>query len=188
MLYRPFVPGVTVSGLTVRVFTDVLKSFVVLREAILETLGVSEVDDAVWYPQEIVLRTYQKVDHLLGGRGLERCGREISSLAELPPTITGAHEVLSQLDVVFHLHHCRDGAPMFDLTTGAMREGIGHYRYERVGEREVLMTCDNAYPCRFDLGLCHGFAGLFEPTVASAHEAGSCRARGDRGCTYRIRW
>lgn len=188
MTYVPFVPGITVAGQTVRVFTDALQSFPVLREAILEVLRVQVVEDDVWFPQELVLRTYQKVDHLLGGRGLERFGKTVPPLVVLPPTITGAHDVLSQLDVVFHLHHCRDGARMFDPATGAMLEGIGHYGYERVGEREVRMVCDNPYPCRFDLGLCHGFAALFEPSAAAQHEPGSCRAHGDPACAHRIRW
>lgn len=187
-MYRPFVPGITVAGVTVGVFTETLRSFAVLREAILEVLGGTDVRDDVWYPQERVLRAYQKVDHLLGGRGLERFGRAIPGLASVPPTVTSAHDVLSQLDFVFHFHHARDGVQMVDPATGVMLEGIGHYRYERLGEREVRMTCDNAYPCRFDLGLCHGFAARFEPTAASAHEPGDCRARGDAACAYRVRW
>jgi hypothetical protein len=188
MLYRPFVPGITVAGYTVRVFTDTLRSFPVLREAMLATLGATEVDDEAWYSQEDLLRAYQKVDHLLGGRGLERFGRLVPALAVIPPTITGAHAILSSLDVVFHLHHRRDGAPMFDSATGVMQEGIGHYRYERIDEREARLVCDNPYPCRFDLGLCNGFAALFEPTAAATHEPGSCRTRGDAGCGLRVRW
>lgn len=188
MPYRPFVPGITVAGNTVRVFTDTLRSFPVLREAILEVLGEREVDEEFWYPQEDLLRAYQKVDHLLGGRGLERFGRLVPGLALVPPTITGAHEILGGLDVVFHLHHRRDGATMFDPATGTMLEGIGHYAYERIGEREARLYCDNPYPCRFDLGLGLGFAALFEPDATAVHEPGSCRGRGDDGCGYRVRW
>ncbi len=54
--------------------------------------------------------------------------------------------MLSKLDTIYHLNHSRDGVVMFDLATGEMTEGIGHYTYERVGEREVLMLCDNPTP------------------------------------------
>lgn len=188
MSYRPFVPGITVSGVTVRVFVETLRSFPVLREAILEVLGDTDVREDVWYSQESVLRAYMKADHLLGGRGLERFGRTIPGLASLPPTITSAHEALGSLDAVFHFYHARDGVQMVDPATGAFAEGIGHYHYERVGPREGRMVCDNAYPCRLDLGLCHGFAARFEPTTVSVHEPGECRDRGDAACAYQVRW
>lgn len=186
--YAPMVPGVTVHGATVNVFVEALAGFAVLRDAILEVLGVAEIDPERWYPQELVLRGYQKVDYLLGGRGLERFGRLIPPLVMFPPGIHDAHTLLSKVDATFHLNHCRDGVSMLDLATGAMTEGIGHYRYERVGEREALIHCDNPYPCRFDMGLVHGFVGRFEANVEVNHEPGECRTRGGAQCSYRARW
>lgn len=188
MDYIPFVPGITVAGKTLAVFIDTLASFPVLREALLEVLGVPRIDDDEWFPQDLVLRAYQKVDYLLGGRGLERFGTAVPALAEVPPHIDGAHAVLAALDVVFHVHHRRDGATMIDLGTGVMTEGIGHYHYERTGEREAIMVCDNPYPCRFDIGLCRGFAGRFAPTATAEHIPGSCRLDGDTSCAYKICW
>lgn len=186
--YTPFVPGINATGKTLDMLIEAVGSFSVLRETMLEVLGVPEVDVEMWFPQERVLRTYQKVESLLGGRGLERCGRLIAAKVALPPGISDAHTVLEKLDTTFHLNHRRDGVVMFDLATGEMLEGIGHYHYQRVGEREVVMTCDNPYPCRFDLGLVHGFAARFTPTVSVAHEPGACRIRGDTQCVYRATW
>ena len=186
--YEPMVPGITVYGLTTYVFVDAIKSFAVLQQAMLEALGVTEVDAESWYPQERLLRAYQKVDLMLGGRGLERFGRKVPPFVAFPPGIDDVHVVLSQFDVIYHLNHRRDGVVMVDLATGEMLEGIGHYGYERVGEREVLIRCDNPYPCRFDMGLAHGFAARFAPDVAVTHEPGECRAKGGSHCLYRARW
>jgi len=186
--YQPMVPGITVYGQTIGVFFDVLKSFAVLQQAMLEVLEVREVDPEHWYPQELVLRAYQKVDFLLGGRGLERFGRQVPPLVVFPPGIADAHAVLEKLDVTFHLNHRRDGVAMFDLATGEMTEGIGHYRYERVGEREGLMCSDNPYPCRFDMGLIHGFVARFATDVVVTHEPGECRSKNGSHCLYRARW
>ena len=188
MIYRPFIPGITVAGYTIRVFLEALRSFPVLRESFLEVLGVVEIHDHMWLAQEQLLLGYQKVDYLLGGRGLERFGAQVPSLVALPPELGDPHAVLAQLDAVFHQHHSRDGVPMLDPAIGEQLEGIGHYRYERSGEREAVIVADNAYPCRFDLGLCRGFAARFEPGCTSTHEPGSCRVEGDPSCTYRIRW
>jgi hypothetical protein len=188
MQYRPIVPGITVAGQTIRVYYDALRSFSVLREVMLEVLGVTELDDSRWYPQESVLLAYQKVEYLLGGRGLERFGKLVVEHVVFPPGIRDVHSLLALVDATYHLNHRRDDAPMLDLATGAQLEGIGHYNYHRVGEREARMVCDNPYPCRFDLGLCHGFAARFEPTVAVVHEPEQCRTRGDEACGYRITW
>ncbi|WAS94642.1 hypothetical protein [Nannocystis punicea] len=186
--YVPMAPNITVCGQTTSVFIDVLKSFTVLQKAMLDALGVEKLDPQAWYPQERILRAYQKVDFVLGGRGLERFGRQVPALVAFPPGIDDAHTVLAMLDATYHLNHARDGVVMFDLATGEMTEGIGHYSYERVGEREALMSCDNAYPCRFDMGLIAGFAERFVTGVQIDHEPGECRARGGERCFYRIGW
>jgi hypothetical protein len=186
--YLSFVPGITVAGPTIRVFVDALQSFSVLRETMLEVLGVTTLDDDHWYPQERVLAAYQKADYLLGGRGLERFGRLVPTRAHFPPGIDDAHALLSKIDAIYHLNHRRDGVLMLDVATGAQLEGIGHYHYERVGDGEVRITCDNPYPCRFDVGLMHGFAARFQPDVVMVHEPDTCRARGDACCVLRATW
>lgn len=183
----PAVPGITVAGTTILVHVEFIAQLSVLRQMILDTLGVSEIDVDAWYPQEMVLRTYQKVDTLLGGRGLERLGRLVPTRAAAPP-FTSAHEILAGLDVAYHMNHRRDGVPMYDPRTGATLEGIGHYAYERLGERAARMTCDSPYPCRFDIGLFHGFIDRLEPAVQVVHDPETCRILGDPACRYDLRW
>lgn len=187
--YAPLVPGITVYGKTLLIVHELVQAFAVLREALVDALGHAVVDPERWYPQEDVLRVYHKVDALLGGRGCERLGRLVEARAMIPPGLADVHGVLAGLDAIYHLNHRRDGAQMFDPATGAMLEGIGHYHYEgRAGAREAVMRCDNPYPCRFDLGLFHGFAARFEPGVSVTHEPGACRRDGDAACVYRARW
>lgn len=187
--YAPFVPGITVSGPTVVLIAESVTSFSVLREVLLETLGVTHIDPSQWYPQEDVLRTYQKIDALLGGRGLERVGRLVPTRAIFPPGIDSALQALASLDLTYHMNHRRDGVDMVDPSTGAMLEGIGHYRHRGdPGGREVVMVSDNPYPCRFDMALFQGFVERFEPRVEVVHEPDLCRSLGDATCTYRARW
>ncbi len=44
------------------------------------------------------------------------------------------------------------------------------------------MTCDDPYPCDFDMGILHGFAARFSQDallVRVKHGEGGCRKRGD---------
>jgi len=187
--YVPFVEGVTVSGTTVTIIAEAVQTFSVLRQWLLETLGVAAVDPERWYPQADILRTYDKVESLLGGRGLARLGKLVPAKAILPPGIHDAHSVLALLDATYHLNHRLDGVGMFDPATGAMLEGIGHYHYQgQAGARTAVMICDNPYPCRFDMGLFEGFVARFESTVTVTHAPEGCRAHGDPRCTYQASW
>jgi hypothetical protein len=79
---------------------------------------------------------------------------------------------------------------MFDPVTGQMLEGIGHYVYQAVeGKKEIVMTCENPYPCRFDLGIIKGMAQRFEPTASITHDTTKgCRKKGAESCTYVVTW
>jgi hypothetical protein len=50
------------------------------------------------------------------------------------------------------------------------------------------MSCDNPYPCAFDLGIIETIASRFEKTSRVEHHAGTCRHRGDDVCHYRVEW
>jgi hypothetical protein len=78
--YEPMAPNISVYGQTTSVFIEVLKQFSVLQRAMLDALGVERFEPHAWYPQRLILRAYQKVDLLLGARGLERFGRQIPAL------------------------------------------------------------------------------------------------------------
>jgi hypothetical protein len=54
------------------------------------------------------------------------------------------------------MNHKVLGKVLFDPATGKMGEGIGHYHFEKLGNNEFKVTCENPYPCDFDKGLLKG--------------------------------
>ncbi|AKF11602.1 hypothetical protein [Sandaracinus amylolyticus] len=188
----------TVSGRSVLAIVQAVRSFSVLVTTLLDVMqiqtrdasGALAVDPEAWYPVRHYLVTYKKIDSLLGGRGLEKVGSLVPSNAVFPPNIKDVRAALASIDVAYHMNHQLDGKPMFDPATGAMLEGIGHYRCEAVpGKNEVRLVCDDAYPCRFDLGLIRGMAHRFEAGATVTHDAhGPCRTKGGASCTYIVTW
>jgi hypothetical protein len=88
------------------------------------------------------------------------------------------------------MNHRKKGVPMFDATTGALLEGIGHYGCERVaGQGVILSTCNTPYPCAFDRGVLTAMARRFAPgAVVQQDDDLPCRHQGMDSCTYRVSW
>jgi len=189
---------ITVAGNAVRPLINAVRSFSVLVDAMLDVLrvgireasGARNVDPNYWYPLSDYLLGFQKIEALLGGRGLEKIGTLIPENATFPESIFDVHSVLGSTDVAYHLNHARGGQIMFDMNTGMMLEGIGHYRYEPVaGRNEGRMVVENPYPCRFDLGLMRGLARRFVSEVSVTHDPDhGCRTKGGASCAYLVRW
>jgi hypothetical protein len=198
MQYVPFAPGISVTGRTVQAVSDALKSVKVITSSLLEDVktpardaqGNPIIDLDGWYPLEQYLAAMKKIDTLLGGRGLERIGSLVIKANPLPPHVNSLDMAFGGLDPTYHSAHAKDGRPLLDPVTGKQLDGIGHYRYERIaGERRAICTCENPYPCRFDLGLLTTLAQRFEPTATLAHDPSQpCRAKGGDSCSYVITW
>jgi hypothetical protein len=78
---------------------------------------------------------------------------------------------------------------MFDPASRAMREGIGHYHCERVGDRRVMAVVTSVYPCAFDRGILTGVTRRFAAGAMVAHAAAAlCRSPGDGCCMYYVTW
>lgn len=190
--------GITVSGSSALSIIEAVKGFSVLVNELMQVMkldtrdasGALFIDPKAWYPVENYLTVYKKIDTLLGGRGLEKVGTYVPKNADFPPNIQDIHTALGVLDVGYHMNHRIDGKPMFDPATGQMQEGIGHYRYQPVaGKNEVVMVCDDPYPCRFDQGLLRGMAQRFQPNATVTHGPHQgCRTKGDPSCTYVVNW
>jgi hypothetical protein len=90
----------------------------------------------------------------------------------------------------YHLNHGKHGRVMFDVESGTMLEGIGHYGYLPVaGENRIVSTCRNPYPCDFDLGILTAMAKRFAPDATVDHVEGeTCRKSGADECTYVVTW
>ena len=76
------------------------------------------------------------------------------------------------------------------MNTGEMTEGIGHYGYEKVeNKNKIISKCENPFPCYFDRGLLTAMAQKFENTAEVKHDdSKSCRRKGGESCTYIITW
>jgi hypothetical protein len=69
---------------------------------------------------------------------------------------------------------------------------IGHYKFQKAGERKGVLECRNPYPCDFDRGIVEAMAKLFAPKGSAptvAHDASKpCRAKNGDSCTFLISW
>ncbi|QSQ24214.1 hypothetical protein JY651_04395 [Pyxidicoccus parkwayensis] len=188
----------TVSGSSATAILEAVKSFSVLVNELMKVMNVQTrdangaltLDPTAWYPVDNYLYTYKKIDMLLGARGLEKVGSFIPQNAVFPSNIQDIYSALASIDIAFHMNHRKNGQPMFNLVTGEMLEGIGHYRSEPVdGKNEIRMVCDNPYPCRFDQGLIKGMAQRFQPQATLTHDMHQgCRLKGGKSCTYVVTW
>jgi hypothetical protein len=192
MQFKPLQPNVEINGhaLSFTVAGFRLLPSVGLR--FLEKYGLVDArnprfDSEAWYPQEKWLRCFEAICNEVGTSTMTSIGRELGKRYPLPPPVTDLHGALQWLDAGFHLAHRKLGKPMFDAATGRMMEGIGHYGYERLGEREARSECDNPYPCDFDIGILTGLAERFAARARVVHAGSGCRKHG-ASCSYLIRW
>jgi hypothetical protein len=74
-----------------------------------------------------------------------------------------------------------------------MKEGIGHYGFEKIDDQKIKMVCDNPYPCDFDRGIITNTAKIFSPDKnkfprVEHDQSGVCRKKGDESCNYIVSW
>jgi hypothetical protein len=119
---------------------------------------------------------------------LAEIGSRIPQIAQFPPGIDSLPAALASLDAAYHLNHRVNGRIMFDVVTGTITEGIGHYSCTLDEEaRSAKMSFDNPYPCDFDRGILLGMGKRFARRVSVEHGAG-CRMEGAAQCRYSLRW
>jgi predicted hydrocarbon binding protein len=197
MQFQPFEQGIEVNGRTVHSVVDGLGAFQNLAKRYLvpegigtEASGKLELDLDGWYPHDAWLRAFARIAKDIGEETLFQIGRSIPKNAAFPPSVVDIHSAMQAIDVAYHLNHRKNRAVMFDVATGAMQEGIGHYRYEAVKDPpSILVVCHNPYPCAFDRGIITAMGQKFELTSRVSHEdEATCRAKGGSTCTYRVTW
>lgn len=189
--------GFEVTGRGIPATLEAFGEFTVLAGQMLMANGVGrpdrsgfiQVDTEGWYPLEGYLRTYQQIEEQLGAQMLRKMGAAKARHAAFPPHMVDITTAMQSLDVGYHMNHRQHGRPMFDPLSGVMLEGIGHYHCQlSMGQRRILMRCDNPYPCKFDEGLIEALARRFSPGALLEHESGSCRRKGGTVCVYSITW
>jgi hypothetical protein len=146
-----------------------------------------------WFNQQKWLNVFKDIYDKFGEMNLFLIGKAIIDSAQFPP-IENLEDGLRAIDVAYHMNHRLNGKIMFDVDTGKMMEGIGHYKLVEFNtdEKYAVMVCDNPYPSKFDEGIISQIARKFKPThtlervkVDSTKES---RKKGGNSCTYIINW
>lgn len=189
-------PGVETTGGGIQTILEGFGSFTLLGSQYLadegigslNADGISNIDPHGWYPLDNYIRAFNRIGKEVGAHALFVAGTTVPKNAKLPPSITDIESALMSLDVAYHLNHRLRGVQMFDLNTGKMTEGIGHYTATKEGDRRFKFVCDNPYPCDLDRGIIAGMAQRFQPKAQLAHAPGSCRNKGGTSCTYMVTW
>lgn len=185
-------PQAEVNGQTVLSVVSgmLMESF---ARGILKDNGIDDPQPDKWYPQQAWLNSFKAIADKVGDATLNMIGKQIPHKAAWPPEVNNLEMALASVDVAYHMNHRIKGEVLFDPRAGSVKEGIGHYNYQSLGERKGMMTCDNPYPCDFDMGIIEGVYEKFKPgdssSVAIIHDdSGECRKRGSSVCRYLISW
>ncbi|MDR3419000.1 MAG: hypothetical protein P4L83_22735 [Nevskia sp.] len=190
--FKAIKPNVEVNGQTVLSVANALGAMKDTGLRFLREANLNDVKENGWYSQQDWLNAFEKIANKIGNTTLKVIGASIPDNARFPPEINDIHKALAAIDVAYHMNHRIGGKVMFDPSTGILLEGIGHYRYTRVSDREAHIRCDNPYPCAFDRGLIEKMAKRFKPaataTVKVEHDESKCRAKGGESCLYRVTW
>jgi hypothetical protein len=150
--------------------------------------GKPTLDLESWYSQAQWLKCFEAIYREVGPNTTAEMGRQLGLGYPIPPHVRDLHGALAWLDTGYHLAHRKHGTPMYDLASGRMVEGIGHYEYRRDGDRGARMCCDTPYPCELDLGIVTGLARRHEPRSRTTHDERGCRRQGAASCTYLVEW
>ena len=197
MQFVPFTNDVWVSGVSISAvvqgfthFPSRSKKFLAehnLSDAVDEK-GIPIVAGNKWFRMEDWLAAYRDIAKEVGEKTLFVIGQKVPENATFPPTVKDIFTGIQSIDIAFHLNHKLGEKMMFDTIDNKMLEGIGHYGYDRRGDREIVSVCENPYPCSFDHGLITSMARKFQPRAKVEHAEGTCRKTGADACTYVITW
>lgn len=198
MQYREY-GDIEVSGLSVDGFIKGFAAFRALASKYLLREGVGKADAAgfvvvtpdAWYPLPGYLRAFSAISREVSDSIVETLGRAVMTNVYWPPEANTLEGMVRFIDVGYHMHHRRNGQPLFDSRTGVMHEGIGHYWGSQLGPHHFAVRCENPYPCAFDRGLLEGALrrlGRMPGSYEVLHDSDApCRTRGGKSCTLTVR-
>jgi len=198
MQYKVFEPNIEVNGPTVYSIIAGLGYFTNLSRRYFSRVNIGtvvnkklEIDMNGWYPQEAWLEAFKNIAEQVGDKVLYNIGLSVPESAVFPPWVVDIDTAIKAIDIAYHLNHRKDGKALFDVNTGTMYEGIGHYGYERdpSGANRIISVSRNPYPCAFDKGIITAMAHKFQPNAQVTHnDSKECRSKGADSCTYIITW
>jgi hypothetical protein len=174
--YEPLDTGVEVNGQTVlsviHAFPETLQA---RGERILADHGIEDPTEQEWYAQEAWLAAFEDLSDSMGDSTLEKVGKMIPQSADWPPGTTSIVDGVESIDSAYEMNH-RGGE-------------IGNYAVDRREENSLYVTCDNPYPCAFDVGILKGVVEEFGDERALVNEIGNtCREEGGDSCRYEVTW
>jgi hypothetical protein len=197
MQFKAFEPGIEVNGQTVYSVVDGLGSFKTMAYDVLLSVGIGSGSKTAyqivmdgWYSQESWLQAFERIAKDIGDATLKQIGIKIPENAKFPPWVKDIDSAIKSVDIAYHMNHRKDRVVMFDPNTGKMLEGIGHYGYERITDKKMIISeCKNPYPDAFDHGILTTMAKKFELRASVVHDDSKpCRKNGAESCTYIITW
>ncbi|MCA9575713.1 MAG: hypothetical protein R3B40_23690 [Polyangiales bacterium] len=190
--------GIEIDGRNVKNIVDAFKLFpeLGLRSFRSRQIGRFDGDGNLildargWYPLSPWLEAFHEIAEQVGASKMFEIGKSVPKNSPFPPGIDDIHSAMESVNVAYHLNHRKDGRVMFDLARGTFEDGIGHYACRpRPNGREIVMECENPYPCDMDRGLLTTLARRFRPNAVFEHlHENVCRKKGHSRCTYAVRW
>ncbi len=172
-----FTDKVEVNGYTVLSVVEGLGKFEDIAYEILARNNIKNLDKNNWYLQKDWLKAFHEISNKIGSFALYKIGRSIPENAKFPPEIDTIQKGLSAIDIAYYMNH-----------RGEENFNIGHYSVKIVDDNTAKITCNNPYPCDFDMGIIISMAEKFEKNSKIKHLDGTCRKNGDEQCVYEITW
>lgn len=189
--YKAFNLTVEVNGQTILSVVKGMPGYESTALKILNNKGISDIKEDNWYPQQAWLDAFKEISDKIGTNTLRSIGAKIIESAEFPPNVNSVESGLASLDVAYHMNHRAMGKVLFNPQSGQMLDGIGHYHFEKKGENEFVMNCENPYPCDFDKGLLKGVVEKFIKPGQKAeyleNVKSGCRKNAGTKCSYLIK-
>lgn len=171
-------PKVEVNGETVYAIVDGMGVFKTKALRILEDNGITDPQPGHWYSQQAWLNAFKTISEQAGDTVLSAIGQKIPENAKFPPDIDDIHKALLIIDVAYQMNH-RNGE-------------IGHYNYEKTGDRSAKLVCTNPYPDEFDKGIIIAMAKKFRPSefnlIVEIDKTQPVRMKGGDSTTFNVRW
>jgi hypothetical protein len=188
--YLSFSPGVELIGQSVVSFLAATELQTAVMSRILVKSGFPHrVVPTEWYPGQKWLDALRLITESIGDSTLFSIGKRVPESAVWPEEIRTIEAGLASIDVAYHMNHRMDGERMFNVVTGAMKEGIGHYHHKPAGNRRAVMVCTDPYPSEMDRGIISTIARRFQPTAEVVlDDTQPSRKRGGESCTYIVTW
>jgi len=195
MEFKAFEPGIELRG---QVLEFMVAGFRIVPSVGLRILskhglvkrgpdGKPAFDREGWFPQQAGLDAFRAIYDEVGSFTIFEIGRQLGLHVYCPPEVNDLESAMRWKDINYHLFHRKNGEVMYDVATGRMTEGIGHYVCERRDNTTRVVVASNPYPCDFDLGIVAGDVERFAPQGRVVHNDRSpCRKKGADSCTYVI--